>query len=58
MDNLYVTVFDLRVMIQEKVLPQLLQVEEELQKRCNYNKNNSSPYMDLNAYYKNYPRPN
>lgn len=56
MENLYVTVFELRVMIQEKILPQLVKVEEELQKQCNNNKNKS--YMDLDAYYKNYPRSN
>lgn len=56
MDRLYVEVYELRTMIQEKILPNLIQVEAALQKQCNSKVPQKGPYLDLDKYYQNYPR--
>ena len=55
MDKLYVEVYELRSMIQDKILPRLIKVEAELQKQCN-EKIRRDSYLDLDKYYQNYPR--
>jgi hypothetical protein len=56
MDRLYVEVYELRTMIQEKILPKLIEVEASLQKQCNSKVSPREPYLDLDKYYQNYPR--
>jgi hypothetical protein len=56
MDRLYVEVYELRTMIQEKILPKLVEVEAALQKQCNTKASPKGPYLDLDKYYQNYPR--
>jgi hypothetical protein len=43
-------------MIQEKILPKLVEVEAALQKQCNSKVPQKGPYLDLDKYYQNYPR--
>jgi hypothetical protein len=55
MDKLYIEVFELRKTIQDVILPKLIEIESVIQKKCNSKPVHDS-YMDLDKYYKNYPR--
>jgi hypothetical protein len=42
-------------MIQDTIIPKIIEIESTIQKKCNAKPAHDSSYYDLDKYYKNYP---